>query len=115
LRPSLAASCAKRLARRGVHAQGGTGDVVLRLSLAAEHVEIRVLDEGPGLGTEDPEGLFRLFYRAESAIRRASGAGIGLYACRELVSAMGGRIWAASRPEFGAKFGVALPIFDDDL
>lgn len=94
---------------------GGQGDVLLRVSLAGDHVEIRVLDEGPGLGTEDPEGLFRLFYRAESAIRRASGAGIGLYACRELVTAMGGRIWAAPRPEGGAEFGFALRVFDEDL
>ncbi len=94
---------------------GGRGEIVLRVSLAPEHVEIRVLDEGPGLGAEDPEGLFRLFYRAESALRRASGAGIGLYACRELVTAMGGRIWAAPRPDGGAEFGFALRIFDEDL
>lgn len=94
---------------------GARGEVLLRVTFVDDHVEIRVLDEGPGLGTEDPEGLFRLFYRAETAIRRASGAGIGLYACRELVTAMGGRIWASTRPEGGAEFGFALRIFDEEL
>lgn len=93
---------------------GARGEVILRATVTPEHVEIRVLDEGPGFGDEDPDGLFRLFYRAEAAIRRASGAGIGLYACRELVTAMGGRIWARSRPEGGAEFGFALRIFEED-
>ena len=94
---------------------GSRGEVVLRATLVGDVVEIRVLDDGPGLGDEDPESLFRLFYRAETAIRRASGAGIGLYACRELVTAMGGRIWARSRPEGGAEFGFALRVFDEDF
>jgi signal transduction histidine kinase len=82
--------------------------------VAGEAVEIRILDDGPGLGEEDPESLFQLFYRADAAVRRASGAGIGLYACKELVTAMGGRIWARSRPERGAEFGFALAIFTDE-
>jgi signal transduction histidine kinase len=94
---------------------GAQGRVTLTVAVVEDFVEIRVLDEGPGLGDEDPDSLFQLFYRADSAVRRASGAGIGLYACRELVTALGGRIWARSRPGGGAEFGFALRIFVDEL
>ena len=88
--------------------------VRIRAVVSDESVVFDVVDEGPGFGDEDAPSLFELFYRADAAVRRASGAGIGLYACRELVTAMGGRIWARSRPEGGAEFGFALRIFVDE-
>jgi signal transduction histidine kinase len=91
------------------------------------HVEVRardedggvttvVLDEGEGLPAESSDHLFELFYRAPEAARRASGAGIGLFVCRQLVEGMGGRIWARSRDDRGAEFGFWLPGlgFDED-
>ncbi len=72
-------------------------------------VEVRVLDSGPGLGDQQPDQLFELFYRSPDVLRQMSGAGIGLFVCRELISSMGGRVWAASRPEGGAEFGFWLP------
>lgn len=77
-------------------------------------VAVRVTDAGPGLGGHREE-LFELFYRAPDAIRKASGAGIGLFVCRELIQAMGGRVWALPAParETGAEFGFWLPAADD--
>ena len=78
-------------------------------------VAVRVLDQGAGLGDEPPEQLFELFYRAPGARQQASGAGIGLYVCRELVRAMGGRIWARNAdPPPGAEFGFWLPAVDEE-
>jgi K+-sensing histidine kinase KdpD len=77
-------------------------------------VTITVLDEGEGLPPESTDQLFELFYRAPEAARRASGAGIGLFVCRELVEAMGGRIWARQREERGAEFGFWLPAHGED-
>ena len=93
---------------------GTSGEVLLTVEAEPTEVILRVLDEGPGLGDQSPDQLFELFYRAEEATRRASGAGIGLYACRELVRAMGGRIWARPRAVRGAEFGFALRIFDEE-
>ncbi len=76
-------------------------------------VEVRVLDSGIGLGAEDSERLFELFYRSESATRKAAGAGIGLFVCRQLIEAMGGRVWGRSQADGGAEFGFALPAHDD--
>ena len=70
---------------------------------------VRVTDEGPGFGDQDPDQLFELFFRTPEAIRKKTGAGIGLFICRELVGAMGGRVWASQPPSGGAEFGFWLP------
>jgi two-component system sensor histidine kinase KdpD len=78
-------------------------------------VRVRVLDDGIGIDAEEPDRLFDLFYRAPTATRLAAGAGIGLFVCRELVAAMGGRIWAVGRPTGGAEFGFSLPAADGEI
>jgi signal transduction histidine kinase len=84
----------------------------IRVSLtsASEGVELRVTDAGPGLPEGSPDQLFELFYRAKPAVAATSGAGIGLFVCRELIHAMGGRVWATQGPAgVGAEFGFWLP------
>ena len=73
-----------------------------------EEIHVRVLDRGPGIRGEDPERLFALFYRAPSTASQASGAGIGLFVCDQLIRAMGGRFWARPRDGGGSEFGFAL-------
>lgn len=87
------------------------------LTAEAGGIAVRVVDEGPGLGQQSPERLFDLFYRSPDAVRQVAGAGIGLFVCRELVRAMGGRVWAAPAPApavGGAEFGFWLPAAADD-
>ncbi len=82
------------------------------LTSEAGGIAVRVIDAGPGVGHQVPERLFDLFHRGPEAARQAPGAGIGLFVCRELVQAMGGRIWAAAAPPpaaGGAEFGFWLP------
>jgi two-component system sensor histidine kinase KdpD len=81
-----------------VQAERGDGEVI-----------VRVLDDGPGFPLEERDRLFELFYRSAKTASTAGGAGIGLFVCARLISAMGGRIWAASRDTGGAEFGFALP------
>ncbi len=94
---------------------GGVGEPVeLVVADEGEEVSVRVLDRGPGIQRDEAEHLFDLFYRGESTARTASGAGIGLFVCRALVVAMGGRMWAAPREGGGAEFGFCLPVFGSD-
>jgi two-component system sensor histidine kinase KdpD len=79
-----------------------------------QEVVVRVLDEGIGIDTADAERAFDLFYRARSVTKVASGAGIGLFVCRQLVRAMGGRIWIEPRPSGGTEVGFALPAHPDE-
>ncbi len=73
-----------------------------------------MLDAGVGLADEPSERLFDLFYRAPEAARRAPGAGIGLFVCRQLIEGMGGRIWARPREGQGSEFGFWLPALREE-
>jgi signal transduction histidine kinase len=76
----------------------------------ADRVEVRVNDEGMGIPAAERERIFRKFYRAESAARDgAAGTGLGLFIARELVTAMGGRIWVDSTEGEGSSFTFELP------
>jgi signal transduction histidine kinase len=92
---------------------GGTIRVEARRSAEASEVEVRVLDEGPGVDESEADSLFRAFFRSASTIRKAPGSGIGLFIVRALIEAMDGRVWSKRRPEGGAEFGFALPLFED--
>ncbi len=87
--------------------------VALVADAGDREVRVRVLDHGPGIEPEERERLFEPFFRSPRLSSRASGAGIGLFVCRQLAEAMGGRVWAARRPQGGAEFGFALQIFSE--
>jgi signal transduction histidine kinase len=71
-------------------------------------LQIAVRDHGPGLSDTDRDRIFEPYYRGEEARRRATGFGLGLAVSRQLVEAMGGRLWLES-PGDGACFIIALP------
>jgi PAS domain S-box-containing protein len=88
---------------------GGTVTVGARRN--ADRVEVRVVDQGKGVPAAERERIFRKFYRAESAARDgAAGSGLGLFIARELVTAMGGRIWVDSTEGEGSSFAFELPV-----
>ena len=78
----------------------------------SEGVRVRVLDDGAGIDPDEATKLFDLYYRSPATARSVGGAGIGLFVCRSLVIAMGGRIWASARPAGGSEFGFVLPRHD---
>jgi len=87
---------------------GGTVTVGARRKEDA--VEVRVVDEGIGIPAAEQERIFRKFYRAEPTARDgAGGTGLGLFIAKELVTAMGGRIWVESAEGEGASFAFELP------
>jgi len=80
----------------------------------APQVQLVVSDDGPGVPPEHREHIFDRFIRLDDARSRpdgdgAGGSGLGLAICREIVTAHGGRIWAAEARGGGAKFVVQLP------
>jgi signal transduction histidine kinase len=90
------------------------GEVEVDIRQEGEEVTVRVLDRGGGFSSHEADDLFELFYRSPATAAQASGAGIGLFVCHRLVTAMGGRIWARPRPGGGAEFGFALRRYRED-
>jgi PAS domain S-box-containing protein len=86
-------------------------EVQIEVRPTETEVILSVLDFGPGLPKVDLERVFDKFYRAEAGdSQHAYGYGLGLYICRRLVEAQGGRIWATNRSGGGASFSFALPV-----
>lgn len=71
-------------------------------------VRVTVSDQGEGIAPENLERIFLRFERA-NASRNVTGLGLGLYICRRIVEAHGGRIWAESEPGRGSSFLFELP------
>jgi signal transduction histidine kinase len=74
---------------------------------------VAVRDRGEGIGPEEQSRLFQRFRRAggEGRGRRISGTGIGLFVCRALVEAHGGRIWVDSQVGEGSTFRFTVPVY----
>jgi signal transduction histidine kinase len=83
------------------------------VSNSGPEVSILVRDSGPGFAAEEADELFRLYFRSPETAA-TPGAGIGLFVSRQLVVAMGGRMWARPLPEGGAEFGLTLPVYAED-
>lgn len=91
---------------------GRTGsEVLLRIERVGEEIRVHVHNEGEGLDPSEMGTIFTRFYRGQTAQRTsAPGMGLGLYICRALVEAHGGRIWATSRPGEEVVFSFTLPL-----
>jgi signal transduction histidine kinase len=74
----------------------------------AGEIQVYVTDDGPGVPAEDWESVFEPFVRIEGR-GRSRGSGIGLFAARRLMDAMGGRVWLEPNGYGGSRFIVALP------
>jgi signal transduction histidine kinase/type II secretory pathway pseudopilin PulG len=90
----------------------------VRVSVAGENAEVEVSDRGLGLTDDDSERSFDKFSRGRHTT--IAGTGLGLYICRMIVNAHGGRIWAARREGGGATIAFTLPLVraqarDDEL
>ena len=69
-------------------------------------IQVYVTDDGPGIPEPEWESVFEAYVRTA---HRPRGSGIGLYAARRLMGAMGGRVWLESNGYGGSRFMVGIP------
>lgn len=71
---------------------------------------VKVIDQGIGIAAHHLPKVFDKFYRVEGGYsKRTPGSGLGLYICRNIIQAHGGRIWAESTLGEGSTFAFELP------
>ena len=75
-----------------------------------DEVIVSIKDSGTGI---DPEILPRLFTKFATT-QSEQGTGLGLYICKNVTEAHGGRMWAEGNPEGGSTFYFTLPIVKSD-
>jgi signal transduction histidine kinase len=68
-----------------------------------------IQDSGIGIPIQQQQRLFDLYYRGERS-RYMPGLGLGLYLCRQIIIAHGGKIGVISQPGSGSIFWFTLPI-----
>lgn len=94
------------------HAPGDSAPV-LTASHRADHVEIRVIDRGPGIPEQDRERVFVPFQRLGDT-DNFTGLGLGLALSRGLVEAMNGTLEPEDTPGGGLTMVLSLPTALDD-
>ncbi len=73
-------------------------------------VEVTVTNHGRGIDPEELPRLFQRFMRSRASHAEGkAGIGLGLYICKGLIEAHGGRIWAESTPGETTSFHFTLP------
>jgi signal transduction histidine kinase len=73
----------------------------------ADHLEVQVWDNGPGIPEKIVENVFRPFFTTKPP---GEGTGLGLHICRQTAERAGGSISVKSTPGEGARFLVLLPV-----
>lgn len=84
--------------------------IEIRAEVAADTVQIDVVDQGRGISPGHERRVFEKFFRSEKSTKECYGAGLGLALCEAIVRAHGGHMEAKRGPTQGSIFSVYLPL-----
>jgi signal transduction histidine kinase len=91
------------------------GEIVLSAKEHLDMLQISVRDTGSGIPVESLDLVFEEFKQADNTRRDPrSGSGLGLAISRQLVTLMGGKIWAESEVGVGSTFHFTLPLYQTE-
>ena len=82
--------------------------IYVKLQAVGPALRVAVTDQGPGIPQESLPLIFERFYRVRS--EKATGTGLGLFICKQIMDAHRGKIWAESTLGKGTTFFIELPI-----
>jgi NtrC-family two-component system sensor histidine kinase KinB len=85
--------------------------IQIRLNASDSHVDLRVVDEGPGISNDLKERMFEPYYQGklEEVSVKSGLFGIGLSIARNVVEAHKGKIWHEPNIPRGTVFIVQIP------
>lgn len=85
--------------------------IAIRAALLGPELEIRIVDNGPGIPAKDLPHIFERFYRVDKGrSRETGGTGLGLSIVKHIVQLHGGRIWAESTLGQGTTIVLSFPV-----
>jgi two-component system, NtrC family, sensor kinase len=88
-------------------AMEGTGQIDVRTVRTKDgHVDVAVVDGGPGIGPAVAPKIFEAFFTTKPS---GGGTGLGLAISQQILSEHGGRLWFENNRDGGASFHVQLP------
>ncbi len=96
----------RAVVQNALEAIGRGGQIEIDVRPGEDHLEIRVIDDGPGIPPEERRHIFDPYYSARQAGR---GLGLGLSKAWRIVTNHGGRIDVESSPGRGTVFTITLP------
>jgi len=89
---------------------GGKVSIAMDYLPAAQEINVSVKDTGVGIDSKDIENLFQKYHRAKNKPTDGEKSiGLGLYICKIIAEAHGGRIEVRSRVGQGSTFSFTLP------
>ncbi len=90
---------------------GENSPVTLSVSKNKHQLTVQVLDEGPGIPTDELGKVFSPFYRLEnSRSKKTGGSGLGLAIVKQLCDAHGWKIELSVRDNHGIKASIKIPL-----
>jgi signal transduction histidine kinase len=97
------------LVTNAIDAMGTIRERPRRLTVTSElqqphDVLVTVRDTGTGIAADDMNRIFDAFFTTKS-----NGMGLGLFICRSILEAHGGRLWASAGDPHGSVFHVVVP------
>ena len=87
------------------------GSIGIRVARRAEHVVVDVMDEGPGIPSDERDRIFEPFFQGRMPTgRHVRGTGIGLSVVHECMQAHGGKVGVRVRRTGGSHFRLTWPV-----
>jgi len=87
------------------------GRVTVTIKYDKLNIEVIIEDTGIGIPQAQQDRIFTKFFRSDIAVRsETEGTGLGLFICKNIVEAHGGKIRFESKENQGTTFWFTLPI-----
>jgi signal transduction histidine kinase len=86
------------------------GAITIQTRVLEDHIMTGITDTGKGIPSEYLETIFDRFAQVDRKHQgKVSSVGLGLYFCKLVVEAHGGKIWAESEVGKGSTFYFTIP------
>jgi signal transduction histidine kinase len=87
------------------------GKIHMEVRQDGDWISVSVEDNGMGVPAPLKEKIFERFHQSTSSMgNKPQGSGLGLAISRQIVTYLGGRIWAENSHQGGACFTFTLPL-----